>query len=253
MPELSASARLSLWGTSYFAGLSELEAALERTAPDADHHEGARSWLATRRSLGERVVLLALPRPGDPSDLPGGSDLRAAAIEVGECVFVPGLGGALVPAVHEYGPVGDRGLAVRWTAHDSDPVASHVLDAWSAREVEREFSAAVQTATRALADAPTPWLSRGLADHAVDRLGAADWGLPLGLNPRTVRIISLAGAVGELTSLALRAPQDGTSAAVIDARRRVLRDLQRGGELALTRAVNIAALHLAGLRPGRED
>lgn len=256
MPELPVSARLSLWATSYFAGLCELDAALSRSAPDADHHHGARSWLEARRSLGERVALVALPRPGDPSDLPvgpAGADARAAAIEAGECLYVPGLGGALVPVVEEYGPAGDRGLAVRWSIHDSDPVPSHVLDAWSAREVERELLAAVQRATQELADAPTPWLSRGLAEHAAERLDAGRWGLPLGLAPRSVRVISLAGAVGELTTLGLEAPQDGTSAAAIESRARVLRDLRREGERALTRAVNVAALHLAGLRPGRED
>ncbi len=253
MPDLPASARLSLWATSYLAGLTELEAALAHTAPDADHHEGAGSWLTARRSLGERVLLVALPRPGDPTDLPGGSALQAAALDAGECVFAPGLGGALVPEVAEYGPVGDQGLAVRWSAFDSDPVAAYVLDGWSARDAERDVRSAVASATEALANSPSPWLSRGLADQAQGLLDGQRWGLPLGLNPTAVRVIALAGTVIELTSLALESPQDGTSAGAIETRRQVLSELQRAAERALSRSVNAGALHLAGLRPGRTE
>ena len=55
------------------------------------------------------VVLVALPRPGDLSGMPRGSaDLVAAATEAGECVFVPGIGGALVPTIEPSAPRATR-------------------------------------------------------------------------------------------------------------------------------------------------
>lgn len=253
MPELPASARLALWATSHLAGRVDHATALARSAPDADHTAGAGPWLDTWRSLGERVALMALPRPGDYGDLPRGDDLRDAAISAGECVYVPGLGGGLVPMTQEYGPSGDRGLSITWEHHDSDPVATHVLDAWSIRETERDLARLVREATAALEQGPAPWATRGLADDASARLDTRRWGLPSGLHPRAARVLTLAETVGELGRLGQSAPQDGTSAAGIDARLRLLRELTAGADRALARAVNIAALHLAGLRPGRDD
>lgn len=244
---------MALWATCYLSGRVDVDTAVGRATPDADHAQGARTWLETWHSLGERVVLVALPRPGDYGDLPRGGDLRDAALAAGECVFVPGLGGGLVPAVEGYGPPGDRGLAVRWTHDDSDPVPPHVLDAWSLRETQHALDDAVRRATDSLEGGPTPWASRGLADEAGARLDAGSWGLPTGLAPRAARLIATAGAIGDLARFARSAPADGTGAASIERRARALRELSAAADTALSRAVNVAALHLAGLRPGRDD
>lgn len=185
--------------------------------------------------------------------MPGGAPLRDAALSAGECVFVPGLGGGMVPDVAEYGPPGDRGLAVTWTHHDSDPVPPHVLDAWSSREGERALTTAMGQATAALSNLHVPWASRGLADDAAARLGAPAWGLPVGLPPRAARLIDLAASVQDLTRLAQDSPHDGTGATGIAARQDLLRRLAAAADHALSRGVNVAALHLAGLRPGRDD
>lgn len=253
MPELPASARMALWATCYLSGRVDLETAVARATPDADHAQGARTWLETWHSLGERVVLVALPRPGDYGDLPGGGALRDAALAAGECVFVPGLGGGLVPVVEGYGPPGDRGLAVRWTHYDSDPVPPHRLDAWALRETQAELNDAVASATGSLEGGPTPWASRGLAEEAGARLDSPSWGLPSGLLPRAARLIATAGAIGDLARFAQSTPTDGTGAAGIERRSRALRELSAAADQALSRAVDIAALHLAGLRPGRAD
>ncbi len=253
MPELPASARAALWGTAHLSGRVDLDAALRASAPDADHLEGLHTWWQTWASLGERVVLMALPRPGDYGDLPRGPQLRDAALEVGECLFVPGLGGGLVPQVHEYGPEGDRGLAVTWRHYDSDPVAAHVLDAWSIRDAERAVADAVRDATATLAGSATPWASRGLVEQAQGRLDDPAWGLPAGLPPRAARVVATAASVGALARLGLDSPADGLAAPGIAARLETLRRLESAAEHALGRAVCIAALHLAGLRPGRDD
>lgn len=244
---------MSLWGTCLLTGRVDVDTAIEASAPDADHATGARTWLETCSSLGERVVLMALPRPGDYGDAPGGGDLREAALAAGECVFVPGLGGGLVPLVEEYGPPGDRGVSVTWRHHDSDPVAPHVLDAWSSRQAERDLSRAMAEATQALSGLAVPWASRGLADGAAARLGTPTWALPAGLPPPAARLIDLAAGVADLARLATDSPDDGTNAAGIAARQQHLRRLAAAADHALTRGINVAALHLAGLRPGRDD
>lgn len=244
---------MALWATCHLSGRVDEETALARSTPDADHALGAATWLQSWRSLGERVVLVALPRPGDQGDLPRGAALRDAAMGAGECVFVPGLGGGLVPEVAEYGPAGDRGLAVTWEHHDSDPVPAHVLDAWSIKETERELLVLVREATAALEAGPTPWASRGLADGAGAALDSPGWGLPGRLPPRAAGVIAMAATVGDLARLGLDSPHDGTSAAGIETRMTLLRRLVAGADRSLGRAVNIAALHLAGLRPGRDD
>ena len=109
MTVLPASVRLALWATRALGGELDLPTALRLATPDADHVQGALARLQLWRDLGERVVLVALPRPGDLTGLPRGVlEFSGAAAEARECVFVPGVGGALVPEVDEFGPEGDQ-------------------------------------------------------------------------------------------------------------------------------------------------
>ena len=255
MPVLPASVRLALWATSAYGGGVGLDEAIRLATPDADSVDGAEARLEVWRDLGERVVLVALVRPGDLTGLPSGpADFLAAALEAGECVFVPGLGGALVPQVGEYGPAGDEGFLVRWVPYDCDPTPAHVLDGLSLRETEREVRQQIREATTELeAGGSVPWGSRGLAQLAHERVYQGRWGLPTGVTPRAAGLLALSAAMGELARLGLDSPDDGPTASAVETRRLTLRRLAAAGDRALTTATNVAALGLAGYRRGRDD
>ncbi len=247
--------RLSLWGTRALHGDVDVDVALRLAVPEADHRAGGATTLRAWAELGERVVLVALPRPGDLTGLPrGGPELVAAAVEAGECVFVPGVGGALVPVLGSYGPDGDEGTSVAWHDFDAAPVATHVVEALSLRDAERRLTAATAETVQILESCSAqPWASRGLRDLVDERLGDAPLGLPAGLAPRALRVIGLAGLIGALARLGLDSPDDSLAAAGADTRRRALRELRAVGDRCLAEATCVAALTLAGLRGDRTD
>ena len=151
MPELPVSVRLALWVSRAWADDGDLSEAVARAHPDADDVGGDLDRLGLWRDLGERAVLVALPAPGDSVGMPTAPPATlAAATAAGECVLAPSLGGILVPDVGDYGPEGDRGLRVRWAAHDADPVPPHRVEALDAREAARDLARTVARATTEL-------------------------------------------------------------------------------------------------------
>ena len=158
MPEMPASVRLSLWPTHAWGSgagsgsRSWLEEVLRRALPDIDHVSGDLDRLTVWHELGEQALLVALPSPGDLSGMPGASaPAQALAAEAGECVFVPGVGGMLVPSMSSYGSGSggslDLGTRVDWTAYDADPVPRHRLEALEPSQLERHLREAIATAT----------------------------------------------------------------------------------------------------------
>lgn len=252
---LPASVRVALWATAAYAGSLALPAALARALPDVHHVTGDLDRLALWRELGERVVLVALPRPGDLGGLPHGHpDLTAAAVEAGECVYVPALGGALVPCIEEFGPEGDRGTQVTWTAYDCDPVPVHRLEALSMNEIELRFRQDLQDCTRRIdALEAKPWAGSPLRAMADERTGRGHWGLPEGLAPRAHTVLAMAATVGVATELGLAHGSPALSSTVDERRRALLAELASVADHAVADAATVAALALAGLRPGRRD
>lgn len=254
MSTLPAAVRLSLWATSAWAGHVDLDEALRRALPDVDDVSGDLERLATWQDLGERVLACALPRAGDVTGLPRGNpDLTAAAIDAGECVFVPALGGALVPTVSTYGAAGDEGTAVRLTAYDCAPTPVHRLEELHESQIERVLRQRLAESTQLLLDLDVqPWAGSPLRAMADDRVALRQWGLPPGLPGRALRILQTAGTVGAAMDLALE-HSPAVDSATDEARHRVLRDLQAEADVAMAQATTIAALGLAGLRPGGPD
>ena len=72
------------------------------------------------------------------------------AADAGECVFVAGIGGFLVPTLSEFGPEGDVGVRADWTAYEADPMPRHRMEMLDLREIERELMGAAARAHRAL-------------------------------------------------------------------------------------------------------
>lgn len=249
MADLPASVRVALWATAALAGQLDLEEVPRRAMPDLDHVEGLVPQLALWRDLGERVVLVALPRPGDLTSMPRGSaDLVAAATEAEELVYVTGLGGALVPTIEQFGPEGDQGWQARWTPYDSDPVPQHVVQQLSLPDVELQLRREVGALTAELGQAPGQPLSGHGLEHAVRESLDEARGLPSGLPPRAIRVVELAGAITGLAEAGLDHRLHSVSSTTTLGREQILRQLHDAGARALVAATNVGALHLAGWR-----
>jgi hypothetical protein len=268
MPELPASVRLSLW-TTYAWGSgthpgahagtngswrSWLEEVLRRALPDIDHVSGDLDRLTLWHELGEQALLVALPSPGDLSGMPGApAPAQAIAAEVGECVFVPGVGGMLVPSMSSYGSGSggslDLGTRVDWTAYDADPVPRHRLEALEPSQLERHLREAIATATASLDAMGGQPFSAPAARELADAALGGRWGLPPDLPARAARVIGLAGTVSQVVDVALEAGDGALTASTAAARHTVLLRLRRAADEALAAATNAACAALAGWRP----
>ena len=256
--ELPVSVRLALWVTAAYAGRVSLTDALSAAAGELELVTGNTERLQTWHDLGERAVLVALPHPGAPGLLPRGGEVLAAAVEAGECVYVPGLGDVLVPTVSELGPEGagpqDRVGAVRWAAYAGEPVPVHDVDALDLRACERELA---QTTRQAIATMEAvdgrSWASDGLRALADARLGGGRWGLPPWLTDRARRVITQAATLATIADIGLAHSRDAHSLDATNRRRDELLRLSREADHALAAAASVAALHLAGWQGADRD
>ncbi len=256
MSALPVCVRLALWATAAYSGQLPVEEVAGRAHPDLDHVASDLGRLSLWLDLGERVVLVALPRPGNLSGMPRGSaELIAAATEAGECVFVPSVGGALVPTIEQFGPAGDQGNQVTWTAYDSDPVPAHTLEALSLNEIELGLRRELMERTLAIeALDATLWAGNQLRSMADER-SISRWGLPAGLPRRATNVITMAALVGVAIELGLsvQAQSQVLTGAAAEQRRLLLTALDAAADHALAGAATVAALSLAGLRHDRGD
>lgn len=253
MPELPASVRLALWMTHSWNGGPSTVEALTRSFPDLDHVAGDLTRLDTWRDLGERALFVALPRPGDVSRMPPGSVAAAAeATDAGECVFVAGIGGVLVPRLSEFGPENDTGTRVDWSAHEADPVPRHRLEMLDLRQVHRTLLAAMAShADHFERVGGAPW---GAGTRSEVELGteARSWGVPPATPARALHTMALAASVSRIAdrTAGLRGlGSGGLDAATATTRGMLLRSLAADADDALTDATNIAVMTLAGWRP----
>lgn len=246
--------RLALWTTRAWAGGVSVSEAVARAMPDVDHVAGDLDRLTLWQELGEQALLVSLPAPGDLHGMPRASSAaQGAAAAAGECVFVPGLGGVLVPTVSTFGSgVGGRpdvGTRVDWAAYDSEPVPRHRVEALDASQLERHLREELSAATADLEATGGQPFDREAAREMADTALGGHWGLPPGLPGRAAHVIVLAGTVGRVVDVALTAPDGGLSAAHTATREGHLRRLQRVADRALADATNAACAVLAGWRP----
>jgi len=231
-----------------------LEGAVRTALPDVDHVAGDLDRLSLWHDLGERALLVALPAPGDLAGVPrAAAEAQAAAAEEGECVFVPGLGGMLVPRVSTFGSATgglDVGTRVDWTAYDADPVPQHRVEALEASQLERHLLSHLRDATETLDElGGRPFAAEAAREVADQSLGGR-WGLPPGLPGRAARVITLAGTVSRVVDVALEVGDGALTAHGSTRRQVVLARLRRESERALADATNAACAVLAGWRPG---
>lgn len=249
---LPACVRLSLWVTAAWAGHLDLEDAVRRSMPDVDAVDGDLARLSLWQDFGERVLGCALPRPGDLTGMPRGApDFTGAAADCGECVYVPALGGALVPTIETYGREGDSGTRITWAAYDCEPTPVHQLESLQESQIERDLAELVRDATAAFETLDVqPWAGSTARRQVDSRVRDTDWGLPPGLPGRAHRILVLAGSIGAAVDVALEESpavgryDDGN-------RHALLLRLQAGAGRTLAQATTSCALALGGLRPAR--
>ncbi len=247
MSELPASVRVALWVTAAWRRGGVVADAVAAALPDVDHVEGDLSRLTVWRDLGEAALLCALPAPGDVVGLPAAStEAVAAATDAGECVFVPGIGGMLVPQVGEYGSPTERGTLVHWRAHASDPVPRHRVEALDVADVERRFRGALIDVTEELTSVGGRPFASALARESADAELGGRWGLPAGVPARVQRILQLAGTAAGAARVALDGPDGALDVATAARRAAALRRLARASDQALADATNAGCAALAG-------
>jgi hypothetical protein len=254
MPELPASVRLSLWTTHAWATGTALDEAIARALPDVDHVAGDLDRLALWHDLGERALLVALPAPGDLVGMPAASpQAQGAASAEGECVFVPGLGGMLVPALSTYGTGTEAGLdvgtRVDWTAYDAQPVPRHRIEALEPSQLERHLREEIRAATEAIDTIGGQPFGATAARQLADAALGGRWGLPSGLPGRAARVVALAATISTVVDVALAVGDGALTATEAGARHTLLLRLRRASEHALADATNAACAVLAGWRP----
>lgn len=247
MPDLPASVRVALWASAAFNAAADLDSVAFKALPDIDDISGLHACLTLWRDVGERVVLVALPRPGHLAGMPSGPvEMTTAAQEVQEVVFVPGLGGALVPEISSYGPDGDRGWRADWTAYPSDPMPQHVVQAMSVADVELRLRTSVAELTSHLEMIPGSTMAGAAAEVFARRRVSTSWGMPEGVPSRCARVIALAGSVITLSDIGLADGMQSVNSASTQSREVLLRRLHDEAAAALAVATNVAAMHFAG-------
>ena len=251
MHELPASVRVALWATHAWARGGDMTSALARALPDVDHSEGLVDQLRLWRDLGEAALLVALPGPGDVTALPRcGPVATDAAVEAGEAVFVPGLGGMLVPHHSTYGSPGATAHRIDWVAHDSDPVPVHRVEALDHAQLERHLRQRMLAAVDELESIGGHSWSGDLAHDLVDDRLGGEWALPTGLPDRARRVIGMAATLSVAARVGLE--HSGTlSAAHEHTRATALRSLATDADRTLADAANATCATFAGWVPTR--
>lgn len=249
MPVLPASVRVALWASAAFNGITDHSEVACQALPDMDDVTGLTDSLSLWREVGERVVLVALPRPGRLGGMPSApASTSSAAAAVQEAVYVPGLGGVLVPEIAAYGPADDQGWQVDWAMHPSDPVPQHVVAALSVADVELRLRTLMAQVSADLEIRPGAPMAQAATEVFARRSLNDRWGMPPGMPSRPARIIELAGSIVTLTDIGLSESLQSVDVSTTVHREQVLRTLQDAALGGLADATNVAAMHYAGWR-----
>ena len=255
MPSLPLSVSLALHATAACGSSGDREAALRRAWRDAhprtlDVDDDA-PWLADWAEEGECVLFVAMPRPGRVGDLPRGlhPDILPVALDAGECVLGGTKGGLAVPTTTTFGPHGDQGRWVTWTAYPGPAVPRHVVEATDLAHIARELIARTTAAARALEDVGgTPW-------RPMDTLPADPRTRPNALPRKTpaavLLVLDRAVRIAEVAraGLAVERANAALDATTSLKRTIILTDVLDVALTALTGATNVGAMAIAGWRP----
>ena len=258
MLDIPRSARLAAWGTAWLQRRASTRAVVRAVEGDDEPHrveprnglgssaDDLEGLLSALREAGVPGLRLVLPAPGDPVGLPGPPAFNAAALDAGECVLTSGgPAWGVVPDVTEFGSVWEPGHLVTWQVH---PVLEGrrpggPLDVGSGlADAERELKEGLLAATATLTRLDVAALGPDAADQLrqVRRAELPPEALPSGTPARTLQVLSTAGRLRAVLSLASQ--DDGAAVTVFEAqeRARALRELDVVCRHAVVAAVNAA-------------
>ena len=223
MRDLPEAGRLAAWGAAALRGDCSLDDAADAVPGPADPGHRVAGLpgepgpvtlayaLGRLRALGATGLRLVLPRPGDPSGLPGPPPFTAAAVECGAAVVAVGADLAVLP----------NGRA-SWRAYAVDQDRRTPL---SVRDAERALGAAVREATEVLADLDVARWDPAAAEVLAARSTAAPSPLPPGTDPAAHALLARALRLAAVAELAQTGEGAAVTASAMTARRRALRDL----------------------------
>jgi hypothetical protein len=234
-PALPLSARFALWYSAWAAGAVSLDEARDAVVGDDTAHDvvGLPEQdepvplilaLGLLRTEGATAAGIALPVPGDPLGLAGPTDFNADVIEAGEGVVLEGTDLGLVP--HR------AGAGVAWTCH----AAASRRQVPDPSEADGLLRQALLRATETLADLDVARWRPEVADELMALRRTADLVFPRAMEPRAVRLASLANRCRTIVELALEDDGGAVTAAEADARRAALAPLDHAARRGLVAA-----------------
>ena len=160
-----------------------------------------------------------------------------------------------MPTIESFGPEGDQGTQVTWTAYDAEPVPVHALEALSLNELDLRFRQELAEQTRAdrrprrPAVVGQPGPGDGRRAPSARRAG----GCPRACRQRALRVHvhGLGRQPGHRARAQLASP--ALTSATDERRRVLLTSLLASADRAVATAATVGALSIAGMRPGRQD
>jgi hypothetical protein len=251
--DIPRSARLAAWGTAWLQGRASTAGVVRAVAGDDEPHRvepadelgcsaaDLEGLLVALRDAGVPALRVVLPVPGDPVGLPGPPAFNASALEAGECVVTAGgPSWGAVPEVTEFGSEWEPGHLVTWRL---GPVAERrTVHADGLAEAERALREGLLEATARLTLLDVAALGPDAAEQLrqVRRAELAPGALPAGTPARSLQVLSTAGRLRAVLSLASQ--DDGAAVNVFEAqeRARALRELDVVCRHAVVAAVNAA-------------
>lgn len=244
MTALPVSVRAVLWGTLALRGTVPFDDLDEAIAPDFDHAEGFAATVRMWGQLGERHLVVSLPRAGSTASTTPLGEAQGPAVDAGEAVLAPMLGEALVPDMATFGPEDDEGWRLDWHRHAAVPVAPHRLQAMRGERSGLKKALVLAAGELEAIDA-APLDGAALRQALLGYDTADDWGLPSRVPAPLVADIALAATVSAACEAGLDPAVQSVTGASTLARQEVLRRLGHEADAALARCVNAAMWEVA--------
>lgn len=245
---LPRSVVLASWASAWLDGAVDVDDVVTRVRGSDEPHgvshtgspapESLADALLDLRSGGATAMRVALPRPGDPGELPGPAELTDAAVAAGEVALTVGTPCALVPRIEPFGPPGDQGHFVTWEWWDADPLTPAVSLADADRELRQTLLAAGDQLAQLDVPSWRPEVAQLLADL---RSAETDAPLPRAFPGKAQHVAARSARIMAIAEYALADDGGAVTGADADTRRTAIAELESAARRALCAAANALA------------